>query len=102
MAALNAEKQQNPQPEQQREQSDPKSQGHKDVERGTGGNWDQGSLLVPQKPIRRKFSRTVPYETPIDGDGDEEEEGERHQSGPVESVSAGRASLCYFAWEGSG
>lgn len=102
MAALNAEKQQNSQPEPQRQQLDPKSQGHKDVERGTGGNWDQGSLMVPQKPVRRKFSRTVPYETPIDGDGDEEEEAEQQEGGPVESVSGVRVNVCYFAGDGKG
>lgn len=78
MAALNAEKLQNPQPEPPMAPPEPPAKknrdsivGGKDVERGTNENWNEGN--VPSKPIRRKFSRSVPYETDIDGSDEEED-----------------------------
>lgn len=71
MAAIHAEKQQSPAsnatPEQQQtkhrspgsgESLMPGDSKRNDLESGTNG---------PSKPLRRKFSRTVPYETEIDG-----------------------------------
>lgn len=79
MAALSAEKQQNPQPEPQKaQQSVNAEQATEDVESGTNENWNEEGITAT-KPIRRKFSRSVPYETAIDGHED--------NVGPEESVS---------------
>ena len=90
VAALNAEKAaQNPQPEAAKKDRRPPAAGETskpdvkkqqlDVESGTAENWNEG--LAPPKPIRRKFSRTVPYETAIDGGGSstEAEAAEEHE-----------------------
>lgn len=82
MAAMTAEKQQNPQPELQTENKDRPAENQidlaNDIETGTNENWNN------RRDFRRKFSRTVPYETSIDGgdDGD----GVRHDV----------SRLCYF------
>lgn len=74
MAAINAEKQQNPEqqhPAPLRDQTlavplQIKRESRADIECGTGEKWNEES--VPSKSVRRKFSRTVPYETEINGD----------------------------------
>lgn len=64
MAAINAEKQQNPaivaSPSQQQASGGA-------VQDECKGNDLESGTSAPSKPVRRKFSRTVPYETEING-----------------------------------
>lgn len=94
---MTAEKQQNPQPEPPREQTQPPVKrkrssmaSGKDVECGTNENWNEGNN--PSKPMRRKFSRSVPYETDIDG-SDEEGSLDEDVSGVVLFCSRRNSSL---------
>lgn len=65
MAALNEQKQTQAQQQQQQQQQGERQKMKADIESGTDEKWNEGN--IPSKPIRRKFSRTVPYETEIDG-----------------------------------
>lgn len=95
---MTAEKQQNPQPEPPREQTQQPvkrkrasmASSGKDVESGTNENWNEGNN--PSKPMRRKFSRSVPYETDIDG-SDEEGSLDEDVSGIVLFCSRRNSSL---------
>uniref|UniRef100_A0A1B0CWG9 Uncharacterized protein n=1 Tax=Lutzomyia longipalpis TaxID=7200 RepID=A0A1B0CWG9_LUTLO len=82
MAAINAEK---PPDTPARKEVEKEKASHEmdqdDVEMGGGES--------PVKPPRRKISRTVPYETTINGNCDDEESGEkkRESGGPNEIVA---------------
>lgn len=106
MAAINAEKQQNaqaPQPTGSLQQKPVKCNDNgredaKDIERGTNENWNKEEQ-VPLKPLRRKFSRTVPYETAINGGGDYEcgcGEGDDSVSRTVLFCGSGRRKRLIF------
>lgn len=96
IAAINAEKQQNPEQQQKAQIQSPaasavdsrlkNSDSSKDVELGELEDGSEGN--IPTKPIRRKFSKTVPYETNLDEDSNDPEEY---------SVSVSSA-LCYVVY----
>lgn len=73
-----------------------------DIERGTVEKWNEG--LKPPKPIRRKFSRTVPYETAIDGgpggdyDDDNDDDDNLNRAIVSDSESVGGVLFCVGAW----
>lgn len=79
MAAINAEKQQSteqqpPAPSRDQTLAVPAQMNREswtDIEGGTNEKWSEEGF--PSKPVRRKFSRTVPYETEINGDADAED-----------------------------